>query len=412
MVAIRLADQTVSVSSSPSLRRATLRELDEAALRALIDEGEQGMVEFKERPPTPPRLGAAAASFGNTLGGWIVIGVRDADRAIVGWAGLNPKTDVQSHLGALLRAQVDPLPPFVAERRELDGMTIVVMRVFESADAPHIVRGTGALYIRTAKGKEPIEDQRMLFELARRGREAMREAERRLETDLVTRALRHPDKHPQRAGEECWVLQVTVRVAPLTVAPSLAAWPTSASGAEWVENSADVLVPSTERRYPGAHPPLPLQSYVSPRPRGRGHTALCTVEPLDKSASPGKWTPLFQSLTCADSTGVLGAAVRKRFLGSGALVSIEEHLQPMIGLMTEQLTTALEAAEAYGRAAWRVNILLPVDASVEGQSVHPARFFFAAGELTTPSDEEARQTLVDAWLREYMREAGVPQWEP
>ena len=102
-VDIRVADQTVSVSS-PSLRRATLRDLDEAALRALIDEGEQGMVEFKERLPTPPRFGAAAASFGNTLGGWIVIGVRDADRAIVGWTELNPKTDVQSHLGALLRA--------------------------------------------------------------------------------------------------------------------------------------------------------------------------------------------------------------------------------------------------------------------------------------------------------------------
>ena len=37
----------------------------------------------------------------------------------------------------------------------------------------------------------------------------------------------------------------------------------------------------------------------------------------------------------------------------------------MIGLMIEQLTTALEAAEAYRRAAWRVNMLLPVAASVD-----------------------------------------------
>lgn len=346
------------------------------------------MVEFKELPPAPPKFGAAAASFANTLGGWIVIGVRDRDRAIVGWTELNPRTDVQSHLGALLREEVDPLPPFVAERRELDGKTIVVMRVFESADAPHIVRGTGALYIRTAQGKQPIEDQRMLFELARRGRDAMRDAEARLGTDLVVNALRRPDERSTRGGQECWVLQVTVRAAPLTVAPSLRSWPISASGARWVEHSADVLVPPLERHYPGAHPPLPLQSYVSPRPRARGHTASCIVEPPDKTPSPQGWIPLYEALTCADSAGVLGAAVRKRFPGSGALVSVEEHLRPMIELMIEEITTALTSAEAYGRAAWRVNILLPVDASVTGQRVHPG----ACSSPETNSRRRARRT--------------------
>lgn len=96
---------------------------------------------------------------------------------------------------------------------------------------------------------------------------------------------------------------------------------------------------------------------------------------------------------------------RRADLSRGAPASHDES-------MVEQITTALTAAEAYGRAAWRVNILLPVDASVTGQRVHPPGLFFAGDELTTPSEEDTRRALVNGWLREYMREAGVPQWEP
>lgn len=36
----------------------------------------------------------------------------------------------QSHLGSVLGAELDPLPPFVADTREVDGKSIAVIRVF------------------------------------------------------------------------------------------------------------------------------------------------------------------------------------------------------------------------------------------------------------------------------------------
>ena len=72
---------------------------------------------------------------------------------IVGWDFQGG--DRQSEIGNLLRNQVDPVPPFIAVERELEGTSITLIRVFESSDAPVLVRGTGALYVRDAGGKQP-----------------------------------------------------------------------------------------------------------------------------------------------------------------------------------------------------------------------------------------------------------------
>jgi predicted HTH transcriptional regulator len=137
----------------------TLADLDDDGLRALIGHGEDDLVERKRQPPAAPKFGATVASFANTLGGWVLLGVDD-DGRVRGWQVEPPKTDLQSHLANVLRHEVDPLPPFVVDYREYDGKRIAVMRVFESSDVPHIERGTGAIYVRTSAGKVPVESHR------------------------------------------------------------------------------------------------------------------------------------------------------------------------------------------------------------------------------------------------------------
>src|SRR3712207_545668 len=117
-----------------SIRRLTLSDLTPEQLRELIDHGEDLLVERKRTIPDAPKLGAAAASFANTLGGWLLIGVAD-DGVVHAWEKPE-RTDLQSHLGSLLRAQVDPLPPFVADMREHDGKPIGVVRIFPALHAP------------------------------------------------------------------------------------------------------------------------------------------------------------------------------------------------------------------------------------------------------------------------------------
>lgn len=177
---------------APSIRRLSLGELDREGLEVLVRHGEDLLVARKQDLPKSPGFGAVAASFANTLGGWILVGVAD-DGAISGWQKPE-RLDLQSHIGNVLRGQVDSLPPFVADMREVGGKQIAVVRVFASADSPHVVRGTGAVYVRSAKGKEPVDNHRTLLELARRGEEAEQAARRRLlERPAVEFALRPPD---------------------------------------------------------------------------------------------------------------------------------------------------------------------------------------------------------------------------
>ena len=146
------------------------------------------------------------------------LGIEDKTGDVVVWDP-GGRVDIQSHLGNVLRAQVDPLPPYVADRRTLNGKTIVVVRVFESTDTPHIVRGTGAVYTRSSKGKEPVGDQSVLFQLARRGEEARVTAMTRLGSEPLVRHVTQPpgpDSH--------WIkeLSIHVRAGPVTVTPQFA----------------------------------------------------------------------------------------------------------------------------------------------------------------------------------------------
>src|SRR6266540_2591234 len=193
----------------PSIRRLALADLDETSLRRLIDHGENFFVERKRQLPKESGLGATVCSFANMLGGWLLLGVAD-DKTLHGFS-FGARTDAQSHLGDLLRDQTDPLPAFVADERTLDGKSLVVVRVFESVDTPHIVRGTGAVYVRDSGGKQPVQNQMLLLELSHRGRDALESA--------YQRPAGYPILGLPYAAVEPGGAQVTVRACPVTVTP-------------------------------------------------------------------------------------------------------------------------------------------------------------------------------------------------
>src|SRR5207249_155665 len=126
---------------------------------------------------------------------------------------------------------------FAAVEREIDGQTIGVIRVYESADTPHIVTATGAIYIReVAEDKEhgkrlyrprEIASQQLLLELATRGERARERVEARFAPSACpfvdeTLGLRY-DHAVQESVREVRLIQVptepaiVVRLSPLTV---------------------------------------------------------------------------------------------------------------------------------------------------------------------------------------------------
>jgi len=269
----------------PSLRRLAMADVlaNEDVLRGLVEHGEDQLVERKRQPPEPPRLGAEAASFANTLGGWLLLGVEDKGKKVIGY---NPgKVDIQSHIGNLLGNEVDPLPPYLAERVELDGTGFVVIRIFEASDVPVIVRGTGAIYVRDSRGKQPVDDHRTVLALASRGVDARENAERRLqELPLIARALGPPDAPEEwRAPVIAKRVRTVVRAAPYTVTPQFADWPISRGGAD---NCCEAAKQLSARAYG----PAPVPTSVTPHGRGAiARTYALEISP-DPSTRGARWS--------------------------------------------------------------------------------------------------------------------------
>jgi hypothetical protein len=149
------------------------------------------------------------------------------------------RADAQSHVGQLLAAEVDPPPPFVAAERELDGVPILVIRVFESADTPHLL-GNGSIPIRTPSGTQSVSDQALLLELARRGEDAMEHARRRISVDSVVLELAAPER-PELVAVSDAEPYAIVRASLLTRMPHFAAWATSQAAAEAAAGAAEEI---------------------------------------------------------------------------------------------------------------------------------------------------------------------------
>jgi Putative DNA-binding domain len=381
----------------PSIRRLALADLDEDTLRELVYHGEDLLVERKRALPNPPGFGAAAASFANTLGGWILLGVGD-DKTLHGYTK-PANLDLQSYLAALLRKECDPLPPFVAEMFELEGKPIAVLRVFESTDPPHIVRGTGAVYVRTSKGKEPVDDHRTLLELARRGADAEAKARDRLVSQtLILQALVPPDVDPGRVArspDEEHVV-VHVRAAPLTVTPQFADWPITKDG-------------GVHACFVAAQELLPTDSNLAEvAAAARGAVAHKTAP---SSASRGSWSVL----AVADSGGVVAVKLMQP-TQEGDWVYLDDLRRTLIRPVLDAIVEMLSTAEAYGRAAFDTWICVPGDVSVDGSQLRhgpgtQAREIHISGELTIPADDDEVGALGTQWEREFARHFGIKRWE-
>ncbi len=204
------------------LQKLAAANIDAGLYKELAAHGEDLLVERKAQIPAPEQLGAEVASMANMIGGWLLLGVNDKTRKLAA-LDLPRGIDLQSHIGNLLRNAIDPVPPFLADRLEVDGETVGFVRVFERS-VPVLVSGNGAIYTRDAGGKVPVSDHRALLELARRGRLAEQAAGRRAQENELTECLLGLAGAGQAQQN---YLRSAVRAAPLTVTPQLAEWPIS-----------------------------------------------------------------------------------------------------------------------------------------------------------------------------------------
>lgn len=110
----------------------------------------------------PHNLAKIVASFANTFGGWILIGVdaRNPRNIPVAFSGIDIVGSPKDRLRHICRDGINPVPLFtskIVELPESPGKGVLVARIEESGYPPHITRD-GRIYRRNSEGSDPVPE--------------------------------------------------------------------------------------------------------------------------------------------------------------------------------------------------------------------------------------------------------------
>lgn len=111
----------------------------------MLEENETLFIEHKSSVEGKGyKIAEAVASFANTLGGWVLVGVRDGKPT--GWT---PPESLTDRVRQILSVHLDPLPAFATRVVNHGSDKIGLIRVYESSDTPHVLRdGKGHFYVK------------------------------------------------------------------------------------------------------------------------------------------------------------------------------------------------------------------------------------------------------------------------
>jgi len=395
-----------------SLRTSTLGELAQSKqmMQALLAESETLFVEHKAGIAKGEgyQLAKAMSSFGNTLGGWVLVGVKDG-KPIPGWEP--PKGGFVDAVRQRLEGRLDPLPSFAADVLTVEKSTIGVVRVYESTDTPHILLADGSVVVREpaqdAKLRKrgqyeatPIRSHYELAQLMQRGRMAEEAATNRLDSQ----GLPFLENALQFYGPA-----LILRAAPLNLSSRWHEWAVSETGVQAIRCLAEV----------SAGDKVEVEA-PTPHPTG----VAVTTQDQDWM----KWEPhgyrSFRGVRTAvvDGGGAIGLRLGYEIReGGGHLYDwkkltddgeLEALLRPLVNAMID----ALSNAEHLGRYAvhfiWReMGQLFRIEPKNEGEGSPPANVP-GGGLLTVDglSDDSEREELIRRWSEELLRAAGLGIW--
>jgi hypothetical protein len=383
----------------------------------MLELNETLFVEHKGPKPEYP-LAKAVASFANQLGGWVLVNVNGDPPHPLGdlpeWItrAPSPVDAVRDRLNGL----IEPMPPFEARTIEIGDGKVLVMRVYESADTPHILRD-GAIYVRgVAQDRRtdpiyrpmPIQNQQALLELVRRGERA---------TERVGSLLDPSARLPLANGGiqlsfspsanglvvDGSEPMIWVRLAPHTLTGRYAGW---ARSHDALKAANQVLQELGDFKQPPERTPHPQGFWLRGRLSGER-------EPLSEGGRPlGAHTFL-----SVDAVGIVAASVSFRrpehpdFPNPITLGAFGEmHLAPVIRAPMKVLTSG----EILGRVACHIWIrgledVLRIEEN--GTRLRGAGTVPFEREFTLPTAAGEVEDVAQAAARAYGRMGGLETFE-
>jgi hypothetical protein len=380
------------------------------------------------------QLASAVSAFANTLGGWVLLGV-DNGKPVGKYADWSPSP--AATLGDAVRDRLlpllDPLPPFEARIIDLETADVGVVRVYESADTPHVMIKTGAVFVREGAGgrdanrPESVEGAKteqqdriykatqirtraQLIELAHRGERAGERVQALLDPANATAvgpliglvfqqvtATAHALKAETSEG-------VYVLAAPYTLPPRFRGWATSHDATEAVAEAASRVARAGD---------------YAPDRWVESHLGGCSIEvprPLDQ-VRDGLGGELFGVIRAAVSNdGVVGVSIalnargadepRTELLEPAAFAA--SYIEPVLGAALE----ILFHGEFLGRALTRVELVRAGDSLGIVTPRPVARRLTVDDDLTVPQTSEELTTAALRAANALARTGGARAWDP
>lgn len=425
---------TVLAMTLGSFVHGALSEIGPADVERMLELDETLFVEHKSNVRAggeARNVVKAIAAFANTLGGWLLIGVHDkeptgADESWNQDAGPSLVDTVRDHL----RQALDPMPAFEARIVHLDAGPVGVVRVYESADTPHVMIGSGSVYVREVAGDADtanprrsgggkhaerafaatqIRSRAQLLALAARGEAARRRVESLVNPSqnlpLVATGLgfwfetADGIERPRLTGRG----SVVVRLVPYTLPARFRGWSTTAEASAATLGAVETL---SRRR--GLS-----NTWVTPDPAG---ASVGVPVGTGTFHTDGAGSTLGgEANVMVDGAGVVGAALHldgpdeKRRARRDVHDIAREIVQPLIGAAAEVLLRA----EVLGRARCQIDLVgMHVPFRLHSSKNEVRRHVAIAADLALPLSAERAQQVAVLAASALARSAGVPAWDP
>ncbi len=378
----------------------------------------------------------AVAAFANTVGGWLLIGItnRKPNGRASRWADPeNPPTLVDA-IRDRLRHELDPIPAFEARVIEHPDGPVGVVRVYESADTPHVVLASGSVFVREVAGSDDasapkrsgggrrrkrayevavIRSRAQLLELAARGRKASADVDGLLDpwrplplmAAGIGLSFEQVDEHvvqPRYAERSA----IVVRLAPYTLAPRFRGWATTTTAAASVIRALEDL-----SDIHGMGP-----DWAKPGPSGVWATVGNNADPKHPNAFGDPLETSYRVVI--DGAGVVGAAFelgpsQPKFDDMKA-VKLDELADAYICPVIEAPSAVLTEGEFRGRARCHIDLVRVGAALKLWDQVQSsgAGWVPVASDLPLPATEGDISSIALRAAYAYGRSAGLRAYDP
>ena len=419
-----------------SFVHGALADLSPGDLERMLELDETLFVEHKGDLGEESNYGLAKAisAFANTLGGWVLLGVKNGKPhgSTASWTSPGQGPTLVDMVRDRLRGEIDPLPAFEARLiAHVDG-PVGVVRVYESADTPHVALRSGSVFVREVAGDADvanpgrpgarargdriyratqIRSRAQLLELAARGAAAAKRVQALVDPArplrLTNKQLLLEFQHLED-GLHAFSYHgalVVVRLAPYSLPARFRSWVTTADGASAALSAVETL----------AHIRGLATSWTTPHPSGV--SVSVPVGPPTLLTDGAGFALDAEARVTLDAAGVAGTALllkgpddpmRRSRVTPGNLAAsiIRPAIQAALGMLT--------AGEFLGRCLCQIDLVgLPAALLLAKQGNQSAAAWVpTGGDLALPADDDQVEALAQQAAYAYARSAGLPFWDP